>query len=161
MTVGWPPCTVATTEFVVPRSMPMTSSPTIYLKRLQERLGLLVIGVLVEQRRQLGPGARLQVEGLVRLRQEQSGPAVGGVQLHRARGPGAGRARVVALHAAAGRPDRRSEVAPVELEGRPVGGDGLLPALLLLALLARRHRRAGAGAGLLALQLRQLGGDLP
>src|SRR5260370_7715689 len=87
MTVGWPPCTVATTELVVPRSMPMTSSPTIYLKRLQERLGLLVIGVLVEQRRQLGPGARLQVEGLVRLRQEQSGPAVARLPLHPPPGP--------------------------------------------------------------------------
>jgi len=30
MTVGTPPCTVATTELVVPRSMPMTSSPKVF-----------------------------------------------------------------------------------------------------------------------------------
>src|SRR5260370_17766490 len=160
MTVGWPPCTVATTELVVPRSMPMTSSPTVCLQRLQERLGLLVIGVLVEQRDQLGPRARLHAQGREDLRQEQARRAVARIQLHRARGPGAGGARVVALQAAAGRPERRGQVARVELEGRPVGGDGVLPALLLLALLARHQSRVGAGAGLLALQLHQLGGAL-
>ena len=55
----------------------------------------------------------------------------------------------------------RAHGGRIELESRGVGSDGLRVELLLFPLLARRERRIGPRARLLALQLHQLGADLP
>src|SRR5438067_13372446 len=102
MTVGAPSCTVAQTELVVPRSMPMTSSPKVILQRPEERLGLLVIGVLVEQRGQLRPRPRFHARRHEEAREQQAGASVVGIELHRAGSPDGGGPGIAGLHRAAG-----------------------------------------------------------
>src|SRR5689334_11742818 len=57
MTVGAPPWTIATTEFVVPRSIPMTGSAISHA--LQQRARLRMVGFGCEHLLQLGAGAGL------------------------------------------------------------------------------------------------------
>src|SRR6267143_6135022 len=133
MTVGVPLCTVAQTELVVPRSMPMTSSPKMCLQRAEERLGLLVVRVLLQQRAQLRSRPRLEPIGGEEARQQHAGADVLRIQFHRAHGPGGGRARIGVLLRAAGGADGGEEARRVVLERRPVGSDGLGEALLFLA----------------------------
>src|SRR5260370_3060993 len=131
-TTGEPPATVATTELVVPRSIPMTSSPTVRLQAFQERPGLLVFWVLAEDEGQLGPRPRLHVELREGAREQEARRQVAGVQLDGAQRPAAGELRVAVLHRAAGRAGGRGEGVPVELESRGVGPprQPQLPALL-------------------------------
>src|SRR6266403_2896695 len=160
MTVGVPLCTVAQTELVVPRSMPMTSSPKMCLQRAEERPGLLVVGVLLQQRGQFRSRPRLEPGGGEEARQQHARAEVVRIQLYRAQGPGGCSARIGALLRAAGCADGSEEAGRVVLEGGRVGGDGLGEALLLLALAPGGQRRVRARARLLSLQLHQLGGDL-
>src|SRR3989442_3763626 len=160
MTVGVPSCTVAQTELVVPRSMPMTSSPKVILQRPEERLGLLVIGVLVEKRGQLRPRSRLHARRHEQPREQPAGAAVVGIQLHRAGRPDGGGPGVARFHRAAGSAHGGSEARGVVLEGGRIGGDRLGETAPLFAFLGGRERRVGPGFGLLPLQLDQLGGDL-
>src|SRR6267143_333854 len=160
MTVGVPLCTVAQTELVVPRSMPMTSSPKMCLQRAEQRPGLLVVWVLLQQRGQLRSRPRLQPVAGEETRQQQARAEVLRIQLHRAQGPGGGGARIRALLRAAGGTHGGEEAGRVVLERGRVGGGRFAEALLLLALAPGGQRRVGARARLLALQLDQLGGDL-
>src|SRR5437667_1637103 len=160
MTVGVPPCTVAQTELVVPRSMPMTSSPKVILQRPEERLGLLVIGVLVEKRGQLRPRSRLHARRHEQPREQPAGAAVVGIQLHSAGRPDGGDPGVARFHRAAGSAHGGSEARGVVREGGRIGGDRLGETAPLFAFLRGRERRVGPGFGLLPLQLDQLGGDL-
>src|SRR4051812_10594548 len=160
MTVGWPFCTVAQTELVVPRSMPMTSSPTSCLQRPEERLGLLVVGGLAEKQGQFVARARLLAGGDQRPHQQHPRDRVVRLQLRRAPGPEQDGAHVAALHRTARGAARRGEAGRIVLIASGVGGEGIGEAPVVLLLLRGHHRRAGAGACLLALELHQLGTDL-
>src|SRR5882762_975297 len=146
MKVGMALCTVAQKELVVPRSMPMTSSPKMCLQRAEERPCLLVVGVLLQQRGQLRSRPRLEPVAGEEARQQHARVEVVRIQLHRAQGPGGCSARIGALLRAAGCADGGKEARRVVLEGGRVGGDGLGEALLFLALAPRGQRRVGARA---------------
>src|ERR1700730_17639265 len=109
MTVGAPPCTVAQTELVVPRSMPMTSSPKLCLQRPEELLGLLVIGGDLQQRGQLGAGPRLPSSADEETCQHHARAGILRIQLHGPDGPGGGGARVRSVERAARGPHRGLE----------------------------------------------------
>src|SRR5882672_5013581 len=143
MTVGVPLCTVAQTELVVPRSMPMTSSPKMYLQRAEERPGLLVVGVLLQQRGQFRSRPRLEPVAGEEARQEHARAEIVRIQLHRPQGPGGCSARIGALLRAAGCADGGEEARRVVLEGGRVGGDRLGEALLFLAVAPGGQRRVG------------------
>src|SRR5467141_1455854 len=146
MTVGVPLCTVAQTELVVPRSMPMTSSPKMCLQRAEKRLGLLVVGVLLQQRGQLLSSPRFQPVGGEEARQQHARADVLRIQVHRAQGPGGGRTGIGALLRAAGGADGGEKARRVVLECRGVSGDRLGETLLFLALAPGGKRRVGARA---------------
>src|SRR2546427_9431192 len=136
MTVGVPLCTVAQTELVVPRSMPMTSSPKMCLQRAEERPGLLVVGVLLQQRGQLRSRPRLETVAGEEARQQHARAQVVRIQLHRAQRPGGCSARIGALLRAAGSADGGEAARRVVLEGGRVASDGLGEAFLFLVLAA-------------------------
>src|ERR1700753_1463183 len=120
MTVGVPPCTVATTELVVPRSMPMTISAT-GLEALQKRLRLLVVRVFAEELRELAASARLHVHQHEAAGQRDAGGGVRGRSLDCPGRPVGRGGQVLDLQGAARGAQRGVGVA-LELEGCAIGG---------------------------------------
>src|SRR5437879_2937988 len=159
ITTGVPDCTVDTTEFVVPRSMPMTGSAAM-LDPLHEFAGLLVIFLRLQDARQLRARLGLEPQLDEHARQQHAHVHVVRRQLHGFRGEGAGLAGVAQGIRAAGRARRRDCIGAVHLHGLHVDLQRRLVLGLLLELARGAQRELRARTGGLALQLDELLSDL-
>src|SRR5438105_2596057 len=135
ITTGVPDCTVATTELVVPRSIPITGS-TGSSHALQQNACLLVLRMLREDQRQLVPRLGLEAELDECLAEQKPGLAIAGRRDLR----GLGREAARLLHLSGGEGAARGAQGAVvavwiDLEGLRVGknGGGQLALLLVLA----------------------------
>src|SRR4051812_4409586 len=156
ITTGVPACTVATTELVVPRSMPITGSRAVS-HAFQENARLLVLGMLGEDQRQLVTRLRLEPELDECLAEEQA--RLGVAARRDVRGLGGEAARLLHLSGgerAARGSDRALVAVRVDLERLGVGGHGRLHLALVLVLVAVPQREAGAGLLRVLLELDEL-----
>src|SRR4051812_24303582 len=160
ITTGVPDCTVATTELVVPRSMPITGS-TAVSHAFQENARLLVLGMLGEDQRQLVTRLRLEPELDECLAEEQARLGVAARRDLHGLGGEARRLLHLSRGVRAARGAHRALVAVgIDLVGLRVGGHGRLHVALVLVLMAVLQREAGAGLQRVLLELDELLRDL-
>src|ERR1700686_1391220 len=164
ITAGTPPWTVATTELVVPRSMPMTGSGTLLhesaSERLEEGFCFGVVGLILQHEQQLRSSLGRLLQADEGAGGEDAQAVLAGEALEPARGPAPGAREVAERQGAAGCTGRRVRARRFELDGGGVARQRLAEVAGGLALLAQVKGGGRARLDRLALDFGQLGRDL-